>query len=287
LHSTLILDIIFTMCIPQFIDSSEKLSSQIRSQTLGFLQKYSNEFDDDNDSLFGDSCSLEDLDTFDTNMFLEHTTHHLEETSTSHCLSRATSRQSLSSMTVLSNMSGFDMNKLIDDEAVLHDDDQTTVISDDSSVDSVNSFEVEELDWRQMSDFLGVRPEDSLYHQISLQSVSIEEARMNHLNSMTSSYQTSRALQEWDRKMGLRRCHCKTMMDSSISRKRLLQTMGVQVPDEEKELKRQQRQQRQQPSKKRGSDGYCSSIQKRRKITSSIELLVAGDLYNSFIALSA
>jgi len=77
LHSTLILDIIFTMCIPQFIDSSEKLSSHIRSQTLNFLQKYRNEFDDDNASLFGDSCSLEDLDTFDTNMFLEHTAHHL------------------------------------------------------------------------------------------------------------------------------------------------------------------------------------------------------------------
>jgi len=62
-----------------------------------------------------------------------------------------------------------------------------------------------------------------------------------YFRAMEASWASGRNLQEMYRKMGMRRCDCKTMLESSISRKKLLEAMGVAVPDEKKELKRRRR----------------------------------------------
>jgi hypothetical protein len=54
-----------------------------------------------------------------------------------------------------------------------------------------------------------------------------------HIHRMKTSHESQVELQKWDAKMGLRRCHCKTMMDTSSSRKALLEVMGVFVQDYE------------------------------------------------------
>ena len=65
------------------------------------------------------------------------------------------------------------------------------------------------------------------------------------LEAMKSAQESQRAIQQWDRTMGLRRCHSKTMTETSISRrmleKELLQATGQETAGELKGKKKEDR----------------------------------------------
>jgi hypothetical protein len=265
------MSLIEIMCISQSSSTSNLLMSQVQQQTLGFLQRYASTLsdgDDDDDSLFGDSCSFEDMDTFDVEDMMHmnsslHTTAvaaadstRAEAEGTQLQMPHATSLHSLSSMTVLTNMSDFDLNKFVDDDVTVLDKDTeidipVAIVSVGSSssdaginVQPTNyNDQVLISDWQEIASLLE-RPESDAMEAADASPAafaSIEEARQVNVAAMNASWKSARDLQAWDRRMGLRRCHCKTMMDTRISRKRLLDSMGFQVPDGEKEIKRQRR----------------------------------------------
>jgi hypothetical protein len=231
--------------------------SQVQQPTLGFLQRYASTLSDgdDDDSLFGDSCSLEDMDTFDVEDMM-HMKSSLHAEGTHLQMPHATSLHSLSSMTVLSNMSDFDLSTFVDDDVAVLDEDTeieipvATVSVDTSSSDAginvqpTNYYDqVLISEWQEIANLLEHQESDETGAADASPAAfaSSEEARQVHVAAMSASWKSARDLQAWDRKMGLRRCHCKTTMDAHMSRKRLLESMGVQVADAEKEIKRQRR----------------------------------------------
>lgn len=76
---------------------------------------------------------------------------------------------------------------------------------------------------------------DGDIHQVECPLKNMREALNAQLASqvycMRVSHYTQLDLQKWDAKMGLRRCHCKTMMDTSASRKALLGASNIHVKD--------------------------------------------------------
>jgi len=83
-----------------------------------------------------------------------------------------------------------------------------------------------------------------------------------HMECMKTSHESQVELQKWDAKMGLRRCHCKTMMDTSASRKALLEVMGVFVEDYEPPVVRRPRPKRKTPSPVGVASGSAKSSPK-------------------------
>lgn len=77
---------------------------------------------------------------------------------------------------------------------------------------------------------------------------------------MSASVESSRALSEWDRSMGLRRCHCRTMLKSCTSRSQLMETMGLEVPSLEHPKK---------SNKKKNKTTRKKKKKRRRKIESN------------------